>query len=96
MTPLWSPTEQRVRQSHLYRFRERLRADHDVPGDSYAALHRWSVSRLEDFWAAAWADATAQAPPGAVLADHAMSERSGSAAVALPSDPSVCLSSQDR
>ena len=72
MTPLWSPTEQRVRQSHLYRFRERLRAGHDVPGDSYAALHRWSVSRLEDFWEAAWVDATGQAPPGAVLADHAM------------------------
>ncbi|MDE0342410.1 MAG: acetoacetate--CoA ligase [Deltaproteobacteria bacterium] len=72
MTPLWTPTEQQVRDSHLHRFRERLRADHDIPDDSFAALHRWSVSRLEDFWAAAWLDATGQAPAGPVLADGAM------------------------
>ncbi|MDE0212524.1 MAG: acetoacetate--CoA ligase [Deltaproteobacteria bacterium] len=72
MTPLWTPTEQQVRDSHLYRFREGLRADHDIPDDSFAALHRWSVSRLEDFWAAAWLDATGQAPAGPVLADGAM------------------------
>ena len=72
MTPLWTPTEQRVRDSHLHRFRERLRAAHDIPDDSFAALHCWSVSRLEDFWAAAWLDATGQAPGGRVLADDAM------------------------
>ncbi len=72
MTPLWSPTERQLHESHLYRFRERLRAGHDIPGDSFAALHRWSVSRLEDFWAAAWADATGQPSSGPVLADDAM------------------------
>ena len=72
MTPLWSPTERQLHESHLYRFRERLRAGHDIPGDSFAALHRWSVSRLEDFWAAAWVDATGQPPSGSVLADDAM------------------------
>ena len=72
MTPLWSPTERQLHESHLYRFRERLRAGHDIPGDSFAALHRWSVSRLEDFWDAAWADATGQPPSGPVLADDAM------------------------
>ena len=72
MTPLWSPTERQLHESHLYRFRERLRAGHDIPGDSFAALHRWSVSRLEDFWAEAWVDATGQPPSGPVLADDAM------------------------
>ena len=72
MTPLWSPTERQLHESHLYRFRERLRAGHDIPGDSFAALHRWSVSRLEDFWDAAWVDATGQPPSGPVLADDAM------------------------
>lgn len=72
MTPLWTPTEQQVRGSHLYGFRERLRETHDIPDDSFAALHRWSVSRLEDFWAAAWLDATGRAPAGPVLADGAM------------------------
>ncbi len=72
MTPLWTPTEQQIRDSHLYRFRERLRAAHDIPDDSFAALHRWSVSRLEDFWRAAWLDATGRTPVGPVLADGAM------------------------
>ena len=72
MKPLWTPTARQVRQSHLYRFRERLRAAHDIPDDSFAALHRWSVSRLEDFWGAAWLDATGQTPAGPVLADDAM------------------------
>ena len=72
MKPLWTPTARQVRESHLYRFRERLRAAHDIPDDSFAALHRWSVSRLEDFWGAAWLDATGQTPAGPVLADDAM------------------------
>ena len=72
MEPLWSPTERRIRDSQLYEFRERLRADHDIAGDSFAALHEWSVSRLEEFWGAAWADATGQPAPGPVLADGAM------------------------
>ncbi len=72
MTPLWTPADVRVRDSHLYRFRERLRASHDFPGDSFGALHRWSVTRLEDFWAAAWLDASGQTPAGPVLADDAM------------------------
>ena len=72
MIPLWSPTERQVRESHLYRFREWLRGAHDIPGDSFRELHRWSVSRLEDFWDAAWVDATGRAPSGAVLADGSM------------------------
>ena len=72
MKPLWTPTARQVRESHLYQFREQLRAAHDIPDDSFAALHRWSVSRLEDFWGAAWLDATGQTPAGPVLADDAM------------------------
>ena len=72
MTPLWTPTERQMRDSHLSRFRERLRAAHDVPGDSFEALHGWSVSRLDDFWAEAWRDATGRTPAGPVLADDAM------------------------
>ena len=49
-----------------------MRAAHDIPGDSFAAFHDWSVSRLEDFWAAAWVDATGRKPAGAVLADDSM------------------------
>ncbi len=72
MTPLWSPTDRQIRESHLYRFRERLRDAHDIADDSFAALHQWSVSRLEKFWEAAWVDATGRIPSGPVLEDHAM------------------------
>ena len=72
MTPLWSPADRQVRESHLHRFRDRLRATHDIPGDSFEALHRWSVSRLEDFWRAAWMDATGRDAAGAVLGDDGM------------------------
>lgn len=72
MTPVWSPTEQQIRESHLYQFRERLRADHDVPGDTFSALHNWTVSHLEEFWEGAWVDATGKTPAGAVLADPSM------------------------
>ena len=74
MTPLWSPTTESVRNSHLYKFRERLRREYDIPGDTFADLHQWSVERLEAFWAAAWDDArvNTEGAHTKVLQDHAM------------------------
>ena len=39
MTPLWSPADRQVRESHLHRFRDRRRTAHDVPGDSYFSAY---------------------------------------------------------
>ena len=73
-TPLWSPSQARVEGSNLYAFWQELKSRHDIPGDDYAALHRWSVEQLEQFWGEAWGDAAvnASAPPSAVLTDRAM------------------------
>ena len=46
---LWSPTPERVERAQITRFaRER-----GLPED-YDALWRWSVERLDEFWAAIW------------------------------------------
>ncbi|MFE0042134.1 acetoacetate--CoA ligase [Streptomyces albireticuli] len=79
--PLWTPGEDRVARAQVTRFHawaaERHGAPAPVPGDpaaSYAALHRWSVERLPDFWraVAAWCDVRFSTPAPQVLADPAM------------------------
>ena len=65
-TPLWTPTAQRVAETQLTRFIERLRARRGLKLEGYAALHRWSLERPDAFWfevahyagvIADWADA---------------------------------------
>ncbi len=77
--PLWSPTQAQVEGSHMYAFLRDARARHDIPqggspAGEFAALHRWSVEQLEDFWEAVWRDAgvEASAAPTAVLTGRAM------------------------
>ncbi|MBT2386037.1 acetoacetate--CoA ligase [Streptomyces sp. ISL-11] len=79
--PLWAPGQDRVARAQVTRFHawaaERHGAPAPVPGDpavSYAALHRWSVERVEDFWQALteWCDVRFSSPYEQVLADPAM------------------------
>jgi acetoacetyl-CoA synthetase len=51
MTPpvLWTPSANRIERAALTGFARRR----GLPED-YAALHRWSIENLEDFWAAIW------------------------------------------
>jgi acetoacetyl-CoA synthetase len=53
---LWTPSPDRVAASNLAGFMNR----HGF--DDYAALHRWSIEHMDDFWRAVWDD-------GAVIAD---------------------------
>ncbi|THA23459.1 acetoacetate--CoA ligase [Streptomyces sp. RKND-216] len=79
--PLWRPGPERIRSAAVTRFQE-WAADHhgaprglpDAPEASYAALHRWSVEALPDFWraVAAWFDVRFATPYDTVLADDAM------------------------
>ncbi|MDT0381253.1 acetoacetate--CoA ligase [Streptomyces sp. DSM 42041] len=79
--PLWRPGPERIRSAAVTRFQE-WAADHhgaprglpDDPEASYAALHRWSVEALPDFWraVAAWFDVRFATPYDTVLADDAM------------------------
>jgi len=48
-SPLWSPSPARAAATRLRAFAEVVGAPHE-----YAALHRWSIDRPEEFWAALW------------------------------------------
>jgi acetoacetyl-CoA synthetase len=52
--PLWTPPADRVARSQLQGFLGFLSKTRGLEFADYAALHRWSVDELEDFWAAAW------------------------------------------
>ena len=51
---LWKPSENWLRQANITAFTEWLGRTRDLQFADYAALHRWSVEHLEDFWTAIW------------------------------------------
>jgi acetoacetyl-CoA synthetase len=69
MTPpvLWTPSAERIERAAITGFARRR----GLPED-YAALHRWSVDRLEDFWAAIWDEYGVRGSYDAVLASREM------------------------
>ena len=75
---LWRPPRERAERARLTRFAAEVTARHgltvtpDEPG--YAALHRWSVEHLEDFWALVWEhfDVRASTPYTQVLTSRAL------------------------
>lgn len=48
--PLWTPPEEAFTESNLARFA----AANGYSASNYEELHRWSISRRGDFWAAVW------------------------------------------
>ena len=50
--PIWTPGAERVAASNMYRFM--LRHAERLDALDYPALHRWSVERPDEFWAAVW------------------------------------------
>ncbi len=53
-TVLWTPTRAQADASELARYMRWLADAKGLRFDDYPALHRWSVDRLEDFWATMW------------------------------------------
>jgi acetoacetyl-CoA synthetase len=53
-TVLWTPPRERVESAELTRYLRWLADRKGLRFEDYAALHRWSVERLEDFWASLW------------------------------------------
>ena len=54
MRPLWTPSEERVREANLTKFLEFVNQKYGPKIRSYPELHRWSVNKVSDFWAALW------------------------------------------
>jgi acetoacetyl-CoA synthetase len=51
---LWAPTDKQREAARLTAFAADVRAHHGVEVGDYAALWRWSVESVEDFWTSVW------------------------------------------
>ena len=71
---LWKPSEVWLRQANVTAFTEWLGRTRDLQFADYAALHRWSVEHLEDFWTAIWDyfEVQSSSPYDCVLANRNM------------------------
>ena len=71
MPTLWTPSPDRVQQSNLKRFEERLNTIYDERFADYGALHQWSTTHPEAFWQSVWefADVRHSEPATTVLSN---------------------------
>jgi len=51
---LWKPSEERIKNSNIYRFISFVNKRHQQNFTDYDGLYAWSTDRLADFWAAVW------------------------------------------
>ena len=51
---LWSPTEDRIKQTNIFRFMNIINETHNQNFDTYSQLYDWSIENISDFWAAFW------------------------------------------
>ncbi len=51
---LWKPSEERVKNSNMYRFISFVNQRRQKNFTNYDDLYAWSISRLADFWADVW------------------------------------------
>ena len=52
--PLWTPSEDRVKNANMTRFMAFVNRKHGKEFKSYLDLYQWSVDQIPDFWAAMW------------------------------------------
>ncbi|HTY20209.1 MAG TPA: acetoacetate--CoA ligase [Geobacteraceae bacterium] len=53
--PLWTPSEERVRNANMTRFMEFVNDRRGKKFSGYGELYRWSVTDISDFWGDLWA-----------------------------------------
>ena len=51
---LWTPSEERIRQTNMFRFMQTINEKHGRSFSQYPELHQWSVENIPQFWAALW------------------------------------------
>ena len=54
LKPLWEPSEQRIKDSNMYRFMQSVNQTHGINCTDYNELYQWSVENIEPFWAEMW------------------------------------------
>jgi acetoacetyl-CoA synthetase len=51
---LWKPSEERIKNSNMYRFMSFIHERHGKDFSEYASLYQWSIDHIPDFWASMW------------------------------------------
>jgi len=51
---LWEPSEQRIKQTNMYRFMNAINEKHQKEFSTYSELHKWSIDHIPEFWEAMW------------------------------------------
>ena len=51
---LWTPSEQRIQQSNMYRFMKGINEQYHMNFTEYTELYEWSIQHIPEFWAALW------------------------------------------
>jgi len=68
---LWKPSEERVKQTNMYRFLQTVNEKFGKNFTDYPSLYDWSVENIPDFWATTWdfVDIKAETPYDEVVED---------------------------
>ena len=51
---LWSPSDDRVKSSQMFRFLQNINAKYDLNLEGFSELHTWSIENKSDFWSSVW------------------------------------------
>jgi len=52
--PLWTPSQNRIKQANITQFIHFINKKHNLKIESYTQLYNWSIKNIPDFWAAVW------------------------------------------
>jgi len=53
-TPLWKPSEQKIKNANITRFIEYVNKKQGKKFGGYSDLYQWSIDQIPDFWARLW------------------------------------------
>lgn len=51
---LWEPSEERIKNSNMYKFMQFINEKHGTDFKEYRPLYKWSVDNIPEFWASFW------------------------------------------
>ena len=51
---LWTPSEERIKNTNMYRFMHFVNKRYGKKFTEYTSLYKWSIENIPDFWASMW------------------------------------------
>ncbi len=55
--PIWTPSQNRMIESNLYQYMQRMSRRFQKQFSNYDALYQWSIDSIDDFWESIWDEA---------------------------------------